>query len=53
MSVKPAVGFIGIGAMGEPMALNLIKAGYQQPMIYAAILAFLLGARLWQRFKAS
>jgi 2-hydroxy-3-oxopropionate reductase len=28
MSVKPAVGFIGIGAMGEPMALNLIKAGY-------------------------
>jgi len=29
MSVKPAVGFIGIGAMGEPMALNLIKAGYQ------------------------
>ena len=29
MSVKPAVGFIGIGAMGEPMALNLIMAGYQ------------------------
>ena len=29
MSVKPAVGFIGIGALGEPMALNLIKAGYQ------------------------
>jgi 2-hydroxy-3-oxopropionate reductase len=29
MSVKPAVGFIGIGAMGEPMALNLIKVGYQ------------------------
>ena len=28
MSGKPAVGFIGIGAMGEPMALNLIKAGY-------------------------
>ena len=28
MSVKPAVGFFGIGAMGEPMALNLIKAGY-------------------------
>ena len=28
MSVKPSVGFIGIGAMGEPMALNLIKAGY-------------------------
>ena len=28
MSAKPALGFIGIGAMGEPMALNLLKAGY-------------------------
>ncbi len=28
MSDKPALGFIGIGAMGEPMALNLLKAGY-------------------------
>lgn len=24
----PAVGFIGIGTMGRPMALNIIKAGY-------------------------
>lgn len=28
MSAKPALGFIGIGAMGGPMALNLLKAGY-------------------------
>ncbi len=28
MSGRPALGFIGIGAMGEPMALNLLKAGY-------------------------
>ena len=24
------VGFIGTGIMGEPMALNLVKAGYQE-----------------------
>ena len=28
MSALPAVGFIGIGAMGRPMAHNLLKAGY-------------------------
>ncbi len=28
MSGKPALGFIGVGAMGAPMALNLLKAGY-------------------------
>lgn len=29
MSVKPkTIGFIGIGTMGKPMSLNLIKAGY-------------------------
>lgn len=28
MSAKPALGFVGIGAMGGPMALNLLKAGY-------------------------
>ncbi len=28
MSGLPALGFIGIGAMGRPMALNLLKAGY-------------------------
>ncbi len=28
MSAKPALGFIGVGAMGAPMALNLLKAGY-------------------------
>ncbi len=29
MTVIPSapVGFIGLGAMGEPMALNLVKAG--------------------------
>jgi 2-hydroxy-3-oxopropionate reductase len=26
---KPKVGFIGLGIMGRPMALNLLKAGYQ------------------------
>ncbi|HEY9179784.1 MAG TPA: NAD(P)-dependent oxidoreductase [Candidatus Baltobacteraceae bacterium] len=25
----PAIGFIGIGAMGEPMSLALVRAGYQ------------------------
>lgn len=29
MSVRPkTIGFIGIGTMGKPMALNLVKAGY-------------------------
>jgi len=26
--VKPSVGFIGLGLMGRPMAINLLKAGY-------------------------
>lgn len=26
---KPSVGFIGLGIMGQPMAVNLVKAGYQ------------------------
>jgi 2-hydroxy-3-oxopropionate reductase len=26
--VKPTIGFIGLGLMGRPMALNLLKAGY-------------------------
>lgn len=26
--ITPSVGFIGLGRMGKPMALNLIKAGY-------------------------
>ena len=26
---KPTVGFIGLGIMGAPMALNLQKAGYR------------------------
>jgi 3-hydroxyisobutyrate dehydrogenase-like beta-hydroxyacid dehydrogenase len=25
---KPAIGFIGLGVMGNPMARNLAKAGY-------------------------
>ena len=28
MTNKPAVGFVGLGIMGLPMSLNLIKAGY-------------------------
>ncbi len=28
MSDKPAVGFIGLGIMGKPMARNLLRAGY-------------------------
>lgn len=28
MSARPKLGFIGLGAMGRPMALNLLKAGY-------------------------
>ncbi len=28
MSEREVVGFIGLGLMGRPMALNLIKAGY-------------------------
>ena len=27
--MKPKVGFIGIGAMGRPMATNLLKKEYQ------------------------
>lgn len=27
--MKPVIGFIGIGAMGTPMAQNLLKAGYR------------------------
>jgi 3-hydroxyisobutyrate dehydrogenase-like beta-hydroxyacid dehydrogenase len=26
--MKPSVGFIGLGLMGKPMSLNLVKAGY-------------------------
>ena len=28
MTAKPKLGFIGLGVMGRPMALNLMKAGY-------------------------
>lgn len=28
MTEKPKLGFIGLGLMGKPMALNLLKAGY-------------------------
>ncbi len=28
LSVKPALGFIGLGAMGKPMAKNLMRAGF-------------------------
>ena len=27
-SAKPRIGFIGLGLMGQPMAMNLVKAGY-------------------------
>jgi 2-hydroxy-3-oxopropionate reductase len=34
MTAQPRLGFIGLGVMGRPMALNLIDAGY--PMsVYA------------------
>ena len=28
-AAKPKVGFIGLGIMGQPMALNLLKAGFE------------------------
>ena len=28
MSTKPNIGWVGLGVMGSPMALNLLKAGY-------------------------
>jgi len=28
MAERPAIGFIGLGIMGRPMALNLLRAGY-------------------------
>ncbi|MFM7801432.1 MAG: NAD(P)-binding domain-containing protein, partial [Limnohabitans sp.] len=28
MSVLPKLAFIGVGNMGNPMAMNLVKAGY-------------------------
>lgn len=27
--MKKKIGFIGLGIMGKPMAINLIKAGYE------------------------
>jgi len=27
--MREKIGFIGVGTMGKPMALNLIKAGYE------------------------
>ena len=27
-SSKPKIGFIGLGLMGQPMSMNLLKAGY-------------------------
>lgn len=32
--VNPAVGFIGVGAMGGPMARNLLRAGYALLTVY-------------------
>ncbi len=29
MTNKPTLGYIGLGLMGKPMAINLLKAGYQ------------------------
>ncbi|MDF1592673.1 MAG: NAD(P)-binding domain-containing protein [Desulfobacterales bacterium] len=31
--MKPKVGFLGMGIMGQPMALNIRKAGYEL-MVY-------------------
>jgi len=30
MSPDPPVGFVGLGTMGAPMALNLVRAGTQR-----------------------
>jgi len=29
MEAKPTIGYIGLGLMGKPMALNILKAGYK------------------------
>ena len=29
-NVSPTVGFVGLGAMGEPMALNLARAAFRR-----------------------
>lgn len=29
MSERPVIGFIGVGTIGQPMALNVVKAGYR------------------------
>jgi len=45
MTAQPRLGFIGLGAMGRPMALNLMKHGYQmgvyarQPQSAAPLIA--------------
>lgn len=49
MTTRPRLGFIGLGVMGRPMALNLIKAGYamsvyaRRPEALASLIA--AGAR--------
>ncbi len=36
-SERITIGFIGLGIMGQPMALNLVKAGYPAARIRAEI----------------
>ena len=33
--MPPSIGFIGLGIMGRPMALNLFKAGLRSPSLIA------------------
>ena len=37
-----SVGFVGLGNMGRPMALNLVKAGFEH-MNYAALVSVSTG----------
>ena len=50
MEKKPVIGFIGLGLMGRPMAMNLLKAGHSltvwnRTSERAAELAVALGVR--------
>ncbi len=51
MTAQLRLGFIGLGAMGRPMALNLIKAGCPM-VVYARRLYWITLDRkaAWQRF---
>ena len=50
MTALPRAGFIGLGAMGRPMALNLIRAGYAVAA-YARRPAHWIGAQAHPTFN--